>query len=84
MALLVELVVEDVVVLDGLLLVVLEVVSELSPESLHADIKSVVVTRIGSSFSCSSPLGESFRLLLRGYSVLSHFLSCSGYESSDF
>lgn len=50
MTLLVELVVEDVVVLDGMLLVVLEVVSELSPESLHADIKSVVVTRIGSSF----------------------------------
>lgn len=51
MTLLVELVVEDVVVLDGMLLVVLEEVSELSPESLHADIKSVVVTRIGSSFS---------------------------------
>ncbi|WP_296180700.1 hypothetical protein [uncultured Corynebacterium sp.] len=50
MTLLVELVVEVVLVLDGLLLVVLEVVSELSPESLQADIKSVVVTRMGSSF----------------------------------
>ena len=53
MTLLVELVVEDVVVLDGLLLVVLEVVSELSPESLHADIKSVVVTRMGSKRGCN-------------------------------
>jgi len=48
--LLVDIVVEVVLVLDGLLLVVLEVVSELSPESLHADNKSVVVTRMGSNF----------------------------------